>query len=196
MAEGSGHAPQSRDGIRPASNGRPPLAILPSEKWRRREVTLPILHAAGRSGFKPAPILDQFRLRGPRGRSRTCVGPFRRRMPLLLGHAEKMALVAGVPPATPRSKRGMICVSPHEDMKSGPPARNCTRDSTFARSRDQLLHHRENGGAGDTGSAGLNDCQFDAGSSDTASTSLTSASGSRSSFCMISSTRSLQPARQ
>ena len=148
MAEDSGHAPQSRDGIRPVSNGRPPSAVLSSRKWRRREVTLPIPHEAERSGFKPAPILDRLRLLGPRDRSCTCVGPFRRRMPDLLGHAEKLDLVAGFSPASPRSKRGMIYVSLHEVMENGPPARTCTRNSAFARLRDVLLHHREKCGAG------------------------------------------------
>lgn len=72
-----------------------------------------------------------------RGRICTCVVPLRRRRPELLGHAEQseMDLAAGVPPATQRSKRCMIVISPREE--SGPPARNCTWNSTFARSRDR-----------------------------------------------------------
>ena len=68
---------------------------------------------------------------GLRGRICTCVDPFRRRRPKLLGHAE-LDLAAGLPPATRRSKHRMIVISPREE--SGPPARNCTWNSTFARS--------------------------------------------------------------
>lgn len=87
---------------------------------------------------------------GLRGRICTCVSPLRRRRPGLLGHAEtergsakvtpprakvrgepggrpqpgsaagKMDLAAGLSPATPRSKRGMIYVSPREDGKMVP----------------------------------------------------------------------------
>lgn len=43
-------------------------------------------------------------------------------------------LAAGLPPATSRSKRGMICFSPREE--NGPPARTCTWTSAFARPCD------------------------------------------------------------
>jgi hypothetical protein len=116
MAEDSGHAPQSHDGIRPVSNGRPPLAVLPSRKWRRREVTLPIPHEAERSGFKPAPILDRLRLLGPRDR---------RSMQRMLSGAPKVLDEVpsfawrneSIAPASVRLEGGcLICCSPRSPV--------------------------------------------------------------------------------
>ena len=92
---------------------------------------------------------------GPRGRICTCVDPLRRRRPELLGHAEKqrcvraragdslqvtqiygkrkMDLTAGLSPAIPRSKHGVMYISLREE--NGPFTRTCTSISSFARSR-------------------------------------------------------------
>lgn len=49
-----------------------------------------------------------------------------------------MDLAAGLSPATPRSKRGMIYLSPRED-ENGPPAGTCTRTSAFAEPCDRFF---------------------------------------------------------
>jgi hypothetical protein len=162
-AESSGPAPQALR-LESASNRSPRFAVLLSRKWRRREVMLlsgrrppdPLQTGAG--------ALASFTSKSPRGRICTCVDPLRRRRPELLGHAEMehgraptapsgqsegepsgcpqagspadtVDLAAGLPPTTRRSKRRMIIISPREE--NGPPARNCTWTSTFARSRDR-----------------------------------------------------------
>lgn len=148
--------------------------------------------AAAQSASNGCWRLGQFRLRGPRGRICTCVGPLRRRRPELLGHAEKMDLAAGLSPAMPRPKRGVIYLSLREE--NGPFTRTCTSISSFARSRPSFWTMK---GKRSPATAGLRQkTKRRQPSRGTASTSRTSASGSRSSFCMISNTRSLQPARQ
>lgn len=110
---GSAEMAQPRTKVRGAPSGCPPRAA------RRTKV-------AESGGLAPQPVwpvhlfsrqrprLGGFTLQiGPRGRICTCVGPLRRRRPELLGHAE-LDLAAGLSPATPRSKRGMIYLSPHE----------------------------------------------------------------------------------
>lgn len=106
----------------------------------------------------------------------------------------RMDLAAGLPPTTRRSKRRMIVISPREE-KSGPPARNCTWNSTFAESRDRSFTTGRKTEPRPRGTPADVSLRHQSASG-TDSTSRTSASGSRSSFCMISNTRSLQPARQ
>ena len=106
--------------------------MLPSGLWPPN----PLQTGAG--------ALSGFDSESPRDRICTCVDPLRRRRPELLGHAEKVDLAAGLPPTTQRSKRCMIVISPREE-KSGPPARNCTWNSTFARSRDRSFTTGRNG---------------------------------------------------
>jgi hypothetical protein len=85
------------------------------------------------------------------------------------------------------------CVFHHARIKNGPPARNCTWNSVFAEPCDGSF---TTGRKKEPNSVRLRQKLRGHPSSGMASTSWTSASGSRSSFCMISNTRSLQPERQ
>ena len=133
--------------------------------------------------------------KSPRGRICTCVDPLRRRRPELLGHAEKVDLTAGLPPTTQR------CEAPHDCNfttrgKSGPFTRTCTSISSFAGSRPVSWTMKGKTESRTRGAPADDFTMRRQSSSGTDSTSRTSASGSRSSFCIISNTRSLQPARQ
>jgi hypothetical protein len=223
VAESSGPAPQALR-LETASNRSPRFAVLLSKKWRRREVMLPSGAGPPNPRQTGAGTLSGFASESPRGRTCTCVDPLRRRRHELLGHAEmergsakmaqpeqsegessgcpragsstnKMDLAAGLPPTTQRSKRRMIVISPREE-KSGPFTRTCTSISSFAGSRPISWTMK---GKTESRTRGIPADDFTMrrqSSSGTDSTSRTSASGSRSSFCMISNTRSLQPARQ
>lgn len=114
-------------------------------KWRRAEVLRPNRSGRSicfRDSVRAS--ADSLSI-GPRGRTCTCVVPLRRRRPELLGHAEtergerddgaapskargeprggpssgsaadKLDLAAGLSPASPRSKRGMMYISLREE---------------------------------------------------------------------------------
>src|SRR5436305_1870374 len=105
-------------GIAPRSADYQSAALLLSYgriKWRRAEVLRP--NRSGRSiCFRDSVRASADSLSiGPRGRICTCVVPLRRRRPELLGHAEKLDLAAGLSPASPRSKRGMMYISLREE---------------------------------------------------------------------------------
>lgn len=213
MAESSGPAPQALR-LESASNRSPRFAALLSKIWRRREVTLlsglrppnPLQTGAGASasfasmvpaaGFAPASVrleggglsysATRREFPGTHPRQRGALTAMR-----VVG-AREMDLAAGLSPAMPRPKRGVIYLSLREE--NGPFTRTCTSISSFARSRPSFWTMK---GKRSPAAAGLRQkTKRRQPSRGTASTSRTSASGSRSSFCMISNTRSLQPARQ
>ena len=124
-------------GIAPRSADYQSAALLLSyeriRNWRRAEVLRP--NRSGRSiCFRDSVRASADSLSNcPCGRICTCVDPLRRRRPELLGHAEIMDLTAGLSPAMPRPKRGVIYLSLREE--NGPFTRTCTSISSFARSR-------------------------------------------------------------
>ncbi len=193
------HNPSPGSG--PFPTGDRTLAVLPSErKMAEARGHAPLPASAGRSGFKPVPILDRFdSLRSPSGSTsgrsisaslrrlqwsprqaqhathaerrtegagrspefrvakrvnRTCVGPFRRRMPDQLFAVQPCWAPARL---TPHPLRGVgaapspRCSAPSATRRNGPRARTPTGSSSHRR---RSRSGRRRGGDGGFGRCG------------------------------------------
>lgn len=176
-----------------ARNGFQPITALRGFALRKMAEArghAPLPARAGPIRFKRSPESSSgFASESPRGRICTCVDPLRRRRPELLGHAEQVDLAAGLPPATRFE-------APHDGNFTTRgkmvPLPGLAPGSRPSQSRVMAISPQGESGVPPKRNSGnwLQSCSL------TASTSRTRTCGSPSSFCIISNTRSLQPARQ